>query len=41
MLNNLILFNIAINYKAFMTIFYRFKDSDRELIEIEFDNKNS
>ena len=41
MLNNLILFNAIISYRTYIVIFYRLEDSDRELVEIEFDNKDS
>ena len=41
MLNNLILFNAIISYRVYIAIFHRFGDSDRELIEVEFDDKDS
>ena len=41
MLNNLIFFNAIINYKVYIVIFYRFENSDRELVEVEFDDKDS
>ena len=41
MLNNLILFNAIINYRIYIAIFYRLEDSDRELVEVEFDDKDS
>ena len=41
MLNNLVLFNAIISYKIYIAIFYRLEDSDRELVEVEFDDKDS
>ena len=41
MFNNLVLFNAIISYKVYIVIFYRLKDNDRELVEVEFDNKDS
>ena len=41
MLNNLILFNTIISYKVYIAIFYRLENSDRELVEVEFDDKDS
>lgn len=40
MLNNLTPFNNIISYRAYTVIFHRLKDSNRELIEAEFDSKN-
>ena len=41
MLNNLIFFNTIINYKVYIAIFYRLKNNDYKLVEVEFNNKNS
>ena len=41
MLNNLILFNTIISYRVYIAIFYRLENSDRELVEVEFDDKDS
>ena len=41
MLNNLILFNAIISYRVYIVIFYRLGDSDRELVEVEFNDKDS
>ena len=41
MLNNLVLFNAIISYRVCIAIFYRFEDNDRELVEVEFDDKDS
>ena len=41
MLNNLILFNTIISYRVYIVIFYRLENSDRELVEVEFDDKDS
>ena len=41
MLNNLIFFNAIISYRVCIAIFYRLEDNDRELVEVEFDNKDS
>ena len=41
MLNNLVLFNAIISYKVYIAIFYRLENNDRELIEVEFDDKDS
>ena len=41
MLNNLILFNAIINYRVYIVIFYRLENNDRELVEVEFDDKDS
>ena len=40
-LNNLILFNAIISYRVYIAIFYRLENNDRELVEVEFDNKDS
>ena len=40
-LNNLVFFNAIINYKIYIAIFYRLEDNDRELVEVEFDDKDS
>ena len=40
-LNNLIFFNAIISYRVYIAIFYRLENSDRELVEIEFDDKDS
>ena len=39
--NNLVLFNAIISYKIYIAIFYRLEDNDRELVEVEFNNKDS
>ena len=41
MLNNLIFFNAIISYRVYIAIFYRFENNDRELVEVEFDDKDS
>ena len=41
MLNNLVFFNAIISYKIYIAIFYRLENSDRELVEVEFDDKDS
>ena len=41
MLNNLVFFNAIISYRIYIAIFYRFEDNDHELVEVEFDNKDS
>ena len=41
MLNNLVLFNTIISHRVYIAIFYRLEDSDRELVEVEFDDKDS
>ena len=41
MFNNLVLFNAIISYKVYIAIFYRLKNNDRELVEVEFDDKDS
>ena len=41
MLNNLIFFNAIISYKIYIAIFYRLENNDRELVEVEFDDKDS
>ena len=41
MLNNLVLFNTIISYRVYIAIFYYFEDSERELVEVEFDDKDS
>ena len=40
-LNNLVFFNAIISYRVCIAIFYRFEDNDRELVEVEFDDKDS
>ena len=40
MLNNLVFFNAIISYRACIAIFYRLKNNDRELVEVEFDDKD-
>ena len=39
--NNLVLFNAIISHRVYIVIFYRLGDNDRELVEVEFDNKDS
>ena len=41
MLNNLIFFNAIINYRIYIVIFYRLENNGRELVEVEFDDKDS
>ena len=41
MLNNLIFFNAIISYRIYIVIFYRLENNDRELVEVEFDDKDS
>ena len=41
MLNNLILFNTIISYRVYIAIFHRLGNNDRELVEVEFDDKDS
>ena len=41
MLNNLVLFNTIISHRACIAIFYRLENNDRELVEVEFDDKDS
>ena len=41
MLNNLIFFNAIISHRVYIVIFYRLENSDRELVEVEFDDKDS
>ena len=41
MLNNLVFFNAIISYRICIVIFYRFGDNGRELVEVEFDDKDS
>ena len=41
MLNNLVSFNAIISYRVYIAIFYRLEDNDRELVEVEFDDKDS
>ena len=41
MLNNLIFFNTIISHRVYIAIFYRLENNDRELVEVEFDNKDS
>ena len=41
MLNNLILFNTIISHRVCIAIFYRFENNDHELVEVEFDDKDS
>ena len=41
MLNNLVLFNTIINYRICIVIFYRLENNDYELVEVEFDDKDS
>ena len=41
MLNNLVFFNAIISHRVYIVIFYRFGDNDRELVEVEFDDKDS
>ena len=41
MLNNLVFFNAIISYRVYIVIFYRLENSDRELVEVEFDDKDS
>ena len=41
MLNNLVLFNAIISHRVYIAIFYRLENSDRELVEVEFDDKDS
>ena len=41
MLNNLIFFNAIISHRVCIAIFYRLENSDRELVEVEFDDKDS
>ena len=41
MLNNLVLFNAIISHRICIAIFYRLGDSGRELVEVEFDDKDS
>ena len=41
MLNNIIFFNTIISYRVCIAIFYRLEDNDRELVEVEFDDKDS
>ena len=40
-LNNLVLFNTIISYRVYIAIFHRFENNDRELVEVEFDDKDS
>ena len=41
MFNNLIFFNTIISHRVYIAIFYRFENNDRELVEVEFDDKDS
>ena len=41
MLNNLVFFNAIISHRIYIVIFYRLENSDRELVEVEFDDKDS
>ena len=41
MFNNLVFFNAIISYRVYIAIFYHLEDSDRELVEVEFDDKDS
>ena len=41
MLNNLVFFNAIINHRVYIVIFHRLENSDRELVEVEFDDKDS
>ena len=40
MLNNLVLFNAIISYRIYIAIFHRLENNDRELVEVEFDDKD-
>ena len=40
MLNNLVLFNTIISHRVYIAIFYRLENNDRELVEVEFDDKD-
>ena len=40
-LNNLVFFNAIISHRTYIAIFYRLEDNDRELVEAEFDDKDS
>ena len=40
MLNNLVSFNAIISHRACIAIFHRLENSDRELVEAEFDDKD-
>ena len=41
MLNNLVFFNAIISHRVYIAIFYRLENNDRELVEVEFDDKDS
>ena len=41
MLNNLVPFNAIISHRVCIAIFYRLENNDRELVEAEFDDKDS
>ena len=41
MLNNLVLFNAIISHRVYIAIFYRLENNDHELVEVEFDDKDS
>ena len=41
MLNNLIFFNAITSYRVYIVIFHRLENNDRELVEVEFDDKDS
>ena len=40
MLNNLVFFNAITSHRTYIAIFYRLEDNDRELVEVEFDDKD-
>ena len=40
MLNNLVFFNAIISHRVYIAIFYRLRNNDRELVEVEFDDKD-
>ena len=40
MLNNLVFFNAITSHRACTAIFHRLENSDRELVEVEFDDKD-
>ena len=41
MLNNLVFFNAIISHRVCIAIFHRLENNDRELVEVEFDDKDS
>ena len=41
MFNNLIFFNAIISHRVYIVIFYRLENNDRELVKVEFDDKDS